>query len=203
MEAAARSQHQQLVTQAQALRAESQTLRAWSVTARAHSHRVRQRSRAIHAVLQVHPAAQRAGVQAAFRRCQGALSAALPRVEGPPSPARPARHDLRRRPPDLAAPLAELSHALWCWAVCGRRAAPLTESAADQARRAWLAELLTAYAAVERQLHRLMRRPPPQSVAALQQWVASLSRRLDGSSPASPRGRAEPGSDSCGTARNL
>jgi len=193
MEAAARNQHQQLVMQAQALRTESQTLRALSVTARAHSHLVRQRSRAIQAVLQVHPAAQRAGVQAAFRRCQGALRAALPRSDDPPSPARPARHDLRRRQQDLAAPLAELSHALWCWAVCGIRAAPLTGSAEDQARRAWLEGLLTAYAEVERQLHRLMRRPPqPQRIAALQQWVASLSLRLDGSSHESHCVRAEP-----------
>jgi hypothetical protein len=164
-EAAARNQQQRLITQA--LRRESQTLRALSVTVRAHSHLVRQRSRAIHAVLQVHPAAQRAGVQAAFRRCQGMLRAALPCPDDPPSPAPPARPDLHRHPQDLAAPLAELSHALWCWAVCGRRAAPRTGSAEDQARRVWLEELLTAYAEVERQLHRLMRGPPPQ-IAALQ-----------------------------------
>jgi hypothetical protein len=177
MEAAARSQHQHLVTLAQALRTESRTLRALSVTARDHSRLMRQRSRAIRAVLQVPPAA---------------LRAALPPGNDPPSPA---RHDLRRRQRDLVAPLAELSHALWCWAVCGRRAAPLMGSAEDQACRAWLEALLTAYAAVEQQLHRLMRGPPPPSVAALQQWVARLSRRVDGAAPESPRVRAEPGSD--------
>jgi hypothetical protein len=88
-----------------------------------------------------------------------------------------ARQDLRCQC-DLAAPLAERGHTLWCWGVCGRRAAPCMGSAEDQARRAWMDRLLTAYAVVERQLHRLMRRPPqPPSLAALQQWVASLSRR--------------------------
>jgi predicted secreted protein len=188
MEAAARSQHPHLVTQAQALRTESQALRTLSVTARAHSQLVRQRSRVIRAVHQVPPAAQRASVQAAFGRCQAVLHAALPRGDEPPSPA---RQDLRRRQRELAAPLAELSHALWCWAVCGIRAAPLMGSAEDQARRAWLEELLAAYAAVERQLHRLMRGPqPPPSVAELQQWVARLSLRVDGASPESPRLRA-------------
>jgi hypothetical protein len=196
MEAAARSQHQPLVTQAQALRLESQTLRALSVNVRAHSQLARQRSRALRTGLQVHPAAQRAGVQVAFRRCQGALSAALPRLDGPPPPAVPTRHDLRRRQQALAAPLAELSHALWCWAVCGRRAAPRMGAAEDHAGRTWLEELLTAYAEVERQLHRLMRRPPQlQRIAALQQWVARLSRRLDGSAHEAHRVRAEPERD--------
>ncbi len=67
-----------------------------------------------------------------------------------------------------------------------KRAGPLTGSAEDQARRAWLEELLTAYVQVERQLHLLMRRPPEaQSIAALQPWVAGLGLRLDGLSPAS------------------
>jgi hypothetical protein len=183
MEAVAQNPQQPLVTQAQALRTESQALRAWSVTVRAHSHRLRRRRRALQADLHISPAAQHAGVQAAFRRCQGALHTVLSRADAPPSPACHA-------PPcgqhDLAAPLAELSHALWCWAVCGSRAAPLLGSAEDQARRAWLAELLTAYAAVEWQLHRLMRRPP-QSIAALQQWLTHLSLRLYGSAHASPR----------------
>jgi hypothetical protein len=177
MEAAARSPQQQLVTPAQALRTESRTLVTVSVTVRAHSHRLRQRSRAVRAGLQVPPAVQRAGVRAAFRRCQRALRGALPS---------PVRRDRRRRQHDLATPLAELSHALWCWAVCGRRGPPLPGSAAGEAQRAWLEELLTAYAAVEQQLHRLMRRPlPPQSSAALQQWVARLRRRVDGSPHAS------------------
>jgi hypothetical protein len=100
------------------MRTQSQTLRASSVTVRAHSHLLRQRSRAIQAALQVHPAAQRAGVQAAFRRCQWALSAALLPLDGQPSPALPACNGLRRRQQVLAALLAELSHASWCWAVC-------------------------------------------------------------------------------------
>lgn len=105
-------------------------------------------------------------------------------------PALPACNGLRRCQQILAAPLAELSHALWCWAVCGKWAGALTGSAEDQVRRAWLEELLAAYVQVERQLHLLMRRPPEvQSIAALQPSVAGLGLRLDGLSPASNFGR--------------
>jgi hypothetical protein len=187
-EAAARRGHQQIIAQAQAMRAQSQMLRALSVTARAHSHLLRQRSRATRAALHVHPAAQRAGVQTAFRRCQGALREALRRLEGQPPSALPAGEGLRQRQQALAAPLAELSYALWCWTVCGTWAAPLIGAEEDQAWGAWLAELLTAYAQVERQLHGLMRRPPElQSLAALQHWVAGLGRRFDCPTPESSR----------------